>query len=66
MATRPLDLSQERCRGRERRGGKEARWGGLARGEGSREAALEMDVLEKSGKTIGKPGKQEEGKEEAR
>lgn len=60
MATRPLDLSQERRKGRERRGGR--RRGG-AGWHGDREAALEMAILEKSGKTN---GKQEEGKEEAR
>lgn len=46
-------------------GRKEVRWGWLVRGEGSTEAALEMDILEKRGKTNGKPGKQEEGKEDA-
>lgn len=52
MATRPLDLSQERRRGRARKGRKEGErgggGGGLAQGEESPEAALEMKILEKN------------------
>lgn len=51
MATRPLDLSQERRKGRERKGRKEGREetgeGGLMWGEESTGQLWEMNVLEK-------------------
>lgn len=68
MATRPLDLSQERRKGRERKGRKERReetwWGRLEEGEASAEAALEMNRVGKSGNLNRKQGRQEEGKKE--
>lgn len=52
MATRPLDLSQERSKGRERKGRKEGRketkWGRIGVGEKKAQEQLrEMNVLEK-------------------
>lgn len=67
MVTRPLDLSQERRKGRERKGRKEGskglRWGCWMQGGEKAEAVTSMRLV-KNGER--KQGKQEPGKEEVK